>query len=1165
MAVVLSANALTSSLFDELAGYLGNPSGVDAFLVGKGVDARIAQAVTTAIAAADGTPVTITSGITLNQILQSFVPSASMPSGWSSNIFTALTFSCSAADADGRTLGFAGTLTGPLAVTIQDLTLDFTASLTLTYTVPSGAATGEATGSLSGTVSFAEQDFAGSYDFGADGQILMASWSATDDSTLGLTAILTQFKLGALAAATDDVLEVLALQSATFTLDLSDTNVYTLSIDATAARGNAFVVAQYESGWTVAAGVELTDITIDKVPLFGDALGDTTGLDLGFQLPAAVVLAASGAIEHFVVPDRSGDDTPWPFDSFSLDVEAGVMLAAVLDLKGSTATVASNLVKILPSSGQLLLEATLPDLTLRVELGGSLKILRCFQFDATLEFEAPFVVSLEGTVTIPGSSKIGGLECEAAITLTPETATGSLELDYPKGFNPPLPFMKGVWLYELAGMIGLDFDKQEATLGLMGKFSIGTSPDSGGDGSVYQDKAAALVSGVVAQQSQTASLELDEFAIIVGVNDDAVVAPIPDLDLLILRLSTLSVPALMTAILGDDAPSVSADVFQAFAIDDLQIYWCDDAPGGLALPDGTMPTTGLRFRGLFDVWHDAFQAWVELDATLEGGVATDVNGQLYLSPIDIGGMLHVTNDGSVSPPADVVARITQAQLDPDGPFLTFGAESPFLTASCAVRLLDCTETIGVTLTSDGGTLMIANQDGTNFSSGFDCTVTNDWKTLTVKFAGYLNGTLTLPIVVGIALGDLAVGKESDVVVNATYSATMVVDVSDGFSLTIDGTFTLDNDTRQWNLPHVALNVKLDSLADIPTTLLDWIGKDADSVFQDAIEACGTEFVKFVGKTWDEMMADVENSYQDIKHAVERFLGIHKTKRPSAPWLANGAIITAQGGSITSDPKDRNYTVNAFYVVRDLQRVFVPDMATLGQISPNAAFGNGIFSSSTTDDFDPAFVISIPPAPVEYPSVTAGVFFWAADENHPNTTLYLSIPFYRDTNQNFGHYQIADAATYQTQIDLTKQTVQLLPCNPGDTPGDDNTPLDTVCLITDDTSVPKDMFFDGLRRHVPDPPTLAILDQKHYGTATQLPSSAFAATPQGPDLTSLTNGMLVKTADNPAIYYITGNQLCHVPTQQDLDDWGLSGITVTTLDDQNMSVLAIGPDLKRKPD
>jgi hypothetical protein len=59
-------------------------------------------------------------------------------------------------------------------------------------------------------------------------------------------------------------------------------------------------------------------------------------------------------------------------------------------------------------------------------------------------------------------------------------------------------------------------------------------------------------------------------------------------------------------------------------------------------------------------------------------------------------------------------------------------------------------------------------------------------------------------------------------------------------------------------------------------------------------------------------------------------------------------------------------------------------------------------------------------------------------------------------------------------------------------------------------------------------------------------------------------MLVSTADNPTVYYISNNQLCEVPTTQDLDTWGLTRIEMTTIDDQNMSVLTIGSPLKSKP-
>jgi hypothetical protein len=122
----------------------------------------------------------------------------------------------------------------------------------------------------------------------------------------------------------------------------------------------------------------------------------------------------------------------------------------------------------------------------------------------------------------------------------------------------------------------------------------------------------------------------------------------------------------------------------------------------------------------------------------------------------------------------------------------------------------------------------------------------------------------------------------------------------------------------------------------------------------------------------------------------------------------------------------------------------------------------------------------------------------------------------------------------------------------------------VSLVTNEDKIAQEVFFDGVRRLVPDLPTLAIVEKKKVGSLIELPNTAFDGIPSGPPLAALSNGMLVSTAANPTVYYVSNNQLCEVPTTQDLYTWGLTGIQVTTIDDQNMSVLTIGSPLKSKP-
>jgi hypothetical protein len=453
-------------------------------------------------------------------------------------------------------------------------------------------------------------------------------------------------------------------------------------------------------------------------------------------------------------------------------------------------------------------------------------------------------------------------------------------------------------------------------------------------------------------------------------------------------------------------------------------------------------------------------------------------------------------------------------------------------------------------------------------------MTRDWKKLTVTFDGYLNGSLSLPVVVGVALGDVITGNPitGSVVISADYSATMVVDVSSGFDLTIDGDFSFDGDTRRWTLPHIHMDVKFDKLADIPLKLLEEIGKDAEHIFEDAVVTAGRLIVKYLDKTWDEIENVAEEVGNDIKHAVERFFGIHSKKRPAVPWLRNGALISAGGATITSDPTDPNYTPQAVYVVRNLQRVHVPDMATLASIDPKGAPDYPDMFRDGANGFLANYVITIPVAPFEYPSVQDGTFFWEYDVKQPKSTLYLVLSTMRGKNDSWtpGHYRIAsnkavwpDLNTYMTTANPPGSRFQRLPCNPGDTPGLGDSPLSAVCQIVNIDTNDKAIFFDGSSRSLPDA-LLPFLDTRQLGGAISLTANGFSGIPQGNALTPIANDQLLKGQSDPTVYYVTGNRLCAIPSADDFNQWGFNWGAIVPLDDAYMSVLAKGDKLKKKP-
>jgi hypothetical protein len=1186
------SSALVSSLLDTLQQYLQQSvPDIQNYLTGKGVDSNVAAIVAQAVSTADGNPVYMGQGgsITLNQVLSPFLPAdVTPPSAWSSVAFSDLSFTANMQDSS---FGFGGNLTCPISV--AGLQLQFDAELSLSSTVSNG--TRQTSGDLSGTLEFATATFSATYEFDPDSDTLTADWSPTDGSTVDLndlcSAIVTDVPTGALT----NTIAHLTLTKASFDLDLSETT--TLTMEAQCQLGSAFVVIQ-SSGSTpvLALGCQLgggsSSIGIDQLSQFDFTVPPSFDLSLG----AAVMLASTGTIANFQVPNPNLGVT-WPFESYPLTLQAGFTVGALLDLTDSSA-ITFNIQNVIaqannPAPDYLLLEVQFPALDLTVELGQLQLMKSPFTLDLSLTiFTQPtFAVEFTGSCTIANTSThtstLNGLTFSASLTVTDESVMGDLDFSYETGFNPPLPYLKGLWIYELAGMMGLDFDKQEVTLGIMGMFSIGTQPQSSSTTDSNYNKLNPMMPAAGKTPSQAAPyLQEDEFALIMGVNDDAVVVPIPDVDLLILRLSSIKLTDFLTCTLGKGAPSISSPVLTNLWAKDIQIYWCDDSPGGLRLPDGTPAATGFQFQGAFNFW-DKLQAWSDIDVTLASqdsstpGASTQFIGQFYVSPISMRGMLTITSDGKTSPPSSMLTAMKDAGISSGGPYFDLDTNGPtYLAASWQIKLLDWTDTISVTVTSDLFTFTFANQDSTNFTSDFfTCTLSTDTKRLEVHFSGYLNGSLDLPVLVGLALGSVLTGQGTDEVINATYDAIMVVDVSDGFSLTLNGTFSFDNDTRVWSLPHISLTDEIDKWGDIPGTLLDYIGQDAESIFKDALVEAGTLIVQNIDKTWGEISNQLDSAYDDIKNTIGEFFGIHKTQREKTPWLRNSAIVSAVGSDPSlSDPKDPNYTDQSVYRIRGLQRIYIPDQLTLTSLRATNSY---TFFEQPDSEFDPDYVVTIPVAATEWPSIADGTIYWDYNGGNPNR-VFLAVSCYRDGITIPTHYEIQTQApqTYVNTVanpPTSNPPVELkLPCASVDIQSIAGSPLSACCLLTPTASAttqpasgaPIVVFFDGICRHVPDPSTLAILDPSKVGKLpVWMPELGFNGIPQGPGLTALTDGDLVMSSTqtpNQPVYYIDNSQLLHVPNMEAMSNWGFSLNNVIAIDDQTLSILAMGGELPENP-
>jgi hypothetical protein len=487
-------------------------------------------------------------------------------------------------------------------------------------------------------------------------------------------------------------------------------------------------------------------------------------------------------------------------------------------------------------------------------------------------------------------------------------------------------------------------------------------------------------------------------------------------------------------------------------------------PGAIVLPDSTKPTPGFRFQGGFDFW--GFHVWSAVSVTLASGASTGCSGFFYMQTLKLGHALSVSGDGNNPPPTEVASRMQAANFPSGGAYFSFDTAGPdYLQASWVVNLFDWNrETVDVKVDTSGFTFTVHSQIADIVTSDVTCVLGNDWQTLSITCDGYLQGSLQLPVVVAVALGDVATGKGDDVTINATYTANLTVTRSgEDVEIKAGCNFTFANDTRVWVLPPV--DIQLSSLNQLAEQLLVEIGNQAESIFLDAIEGAGKLIVKYLDKTWDDVEKEAAALYGDIVHTIGVIFGMHQKKRPQIPWLQDGALVAVSGAQVTTDPADPNYDQYAIYVVQGLQRYHVPDGPTLTFLQNKGAATYGAGS----DGFSPDYVITIPlPDPaVEYPSVQDGTLYWRLGDPPMTLTMVISYPD-KSGDPTPAHYEIqGDGAAFLAKVQGWgfNPTVLKLPCDPHDINRFDESQLDELCFISADGRATA-VFNDGARANIP---------------------------------------------------------------------------------------------------
>jgi hypothetical protein len=1158
------SSTTTTALFDLLPAYFNKAKDdIVSFLTqpSLGVSSAVAEMVAQALSQADGTAVA-GDGVALGDVLKSFLPAAVLPPSCVAATFTNLTFTANPQD---QSLTFAGEIALPAAV------FQFSAMFSLSSTVTSNIrSTAE---SLTGTVSVAGSAFSAQYDLSANKQTLTATYTPPADTTLDIGAIFGVFSVKTPDGVSDALAKLgFTAQQALLVVSLGD-DASSALIQGSCELGDAFLLASSggeEQGWTLTAGGCIAppsggQLTLKDLPLIGqDCLVD-------FSLAGgAELMVCTGKVNNFQVPLPEGSSSP--LANFQPNLTPGATVAAVIDLtETADGTIAGNLVKMLgsdASTSQLFMVGQVPPGKLTIGLGVRPLLPKLpLNFDLTLAITpALLTVQLQGVCTLSGGS-LDGLTFTAYLDISPETVTGGLGFDYPDGFKPNLPILPDLDLFELDGMLGVDLEKEEVLVGILTKFSMtSTAPDgSGPDGSKLND-VMPNVDGVSAT-SQLPEMAANEVALVMGVN---VETAIPDIDLLILQFNDISLQGLLQCVPAVNSDAINSPIVSNLTATDIYLYWCDELPGALTLPDGTTPPTGFKFHGAFNFW-DRLQVWasIAIIVSAEEGTSTGVSGQFYLSPVHVAGLLDIVSDGSEVPTEDMENALEQAGFKSGGPFLEFDSAGPtFLEGSWNMTIAGCaTAAIDVTVTEQEFQFDLDMSVADFFKTDLTCTLDQDLK-WSAAFDADLNGTLQLPVVVGIALGEANVGSGVSVDVDATcsFSGSILADPAD-LSLTVTGSFTFAGDS--WSLPSNGLRIDLNKhvitdIKQLPQAILDAIGAEADNIFASALEGSTKLLVQFFNKEWSALVGVLETAYKDIAQTVAFICGRHRKKQPACPWLANNILVWTQGTTITSDPLnlDPNYSPAAIYLINGLQRYCIPDMTTYGRITTVLRPSSVVFKDGDPSGFSPDYVITIPVAPTEMPSAQDGTIYWTDNGGTP-VTLNLTISIY-DKNMNVvpSRYQIpGDGTSYQDNLSSlkvqNKPALLKLPCANDDINWlTDSFPFGDTCLCTADQSTYY-LFRSGVTQLIPGTCAIFNLDFAY------LPQSAISGIPQNPTaLPTINNGDCVRATE--AIYYVMNNALYHIKTAQDYTDWGLDAKTLVEVDPDILNLLVIKGDLKNNP-
>jgi len=726
---------------------------------------------------------------------------------------------------------------------------------------------------LEGSLPLADSTFTATADLTASEQHLALEWAPAGGGELHFEDLCSVF--GADSPTLDTAIGDLHLTDARATLDLTSQDDRFVVLGTSAYPGAAFVVVDRVADaepprWILGFGIAV-EPDMSKLPLVGSAF------DKLFTVSAAELLVATDTIASFTWPDEDADrKSVFSAFPFSLDRGAAAVLIGDVTSPGAPAAVSKLYAAKGTGSTDILLKAQLQNpVILTADFGGfSIYKMPFSNLSLTVETgtAVPFLFSIAATMQL--SAWKDGLTATGSLVVSDEDMQGELALLLTEPLT--LPDVPGVAIDEVAGTLGIDFVKPELFAGFLGKFKLGKLPRKN---NVPLDAAqralqTMLPSGGGSHVAPAPSQ--DELCLVLGVNVAAGGIPVPDVDVLLLKLQKLSVSDVYGAIIGDP-PALLKATLGSVVLEDVQLYWSDDSPA-TQLPDGTSAKPGFHFHGELLLWN-ALTAWAELEVK-----ADRFAGNAYISSINIPNVLSITGD---TVPEDDAARLP-VDFKAGGPWLAVDTTGnpDYLAGSWNVTLFHYpSNALDVEVSESLFTFYVAYQVGSVFDDQLTCRLTADWTHLEIDASGKLERSVTIPPFLGVN------GLTLDL--DTSYSGTVVVDFNG-----TDVTFSLKNAQfefggQQLTIPAVTLDAPIGRLEDIADAVLNSIHKTASDVFHDLLSTAEHEFVT-LGDDITAIEKDLAHLGQDFVNAVTSLFHKHSSNKPS--WLKNNNLVSDDGST-----------------------------------------------------------------------------------------------------------------------------------------------------------------------------------------------------------------------------------------------------------------------------